>query len=707
MSLIAYPAVLKGRRFAPLVLALLGSAPFAFAADNVVTPPTIVVTAAKIPWDLATTPAMVSVVSGDELRARGVNDLRTALATVAGVDVAPGGDAGPAGSVPGMWGLKEFDAFLLLVDGVPYGGAFNPAVPTLDLTGVDRIEVVRGAAPVTYGATSFVGVIHVIHSGAGSTPQRISAGGGTRSTALGAISGDLPAIGGLRQSFTLNGETREFAQQDSSVRRVHGLYRSGMDLAGGTLGVDLDLTLLRQAPYSPHPREGAALSDRFALDANVNPLDGRQDQDRAQLNARFARPLGSTSLTTTLSIAHTETHATRGFLRADFATDGITPNADGFRQRVGATDVYFDSYLSMRPTSRVNAVVGLDWLYGKGLQTSANFEYAVLPDGSDRPLSSALPIDETTRLSDERNFGGLYSQIEWQPTDDWNLTAGARLNRTVETRAGETVPSDTLVATADADRRETTRLSGVIGASYSLWSQAADHVAVFGDLRSSYKPAAVDFGPEAEGGILRPETGKSGELGLRGRVLDGRWTWEASIFQMDFRNLVIHENVGGLPALANAGAERFRGAELETAWLIHDSLRLIGTYAYHDAAFTDYARLQPDGSIQQLAGNQLELSPRHLAAIGLLLAPPRGWMGSIIASHTGSRFLNKGNSSTAAAFTMIDASLGYRGARWEVRLDGYNLSDRRDPVAESELGDAQFYRLPGRSVVMMVTSQLR
>ncbi|MCX6943422.1 MAG: MFS transporter, partial [Opitutales bacterium] len=41
---------------------------------------------------------------------------------------------GPAGSAPGFWGLREVDAFLLVVDGVPYGGAFNPALASLDLT---------------------------------------------------------------------------------------------------------------------------------------------------------------------------------------------------------------------------------------------------------------------------------------------------------------------------------------------------------------------------------------------------------------------------------------------------------------------------------------------------------------------------------------------------------------------------------------------
>jgi outer membrane cobalamin receptor len=85
-----------------------------------------------------------------------VTDLRSALALATGVDIAPGADQGPAASVPEFWGLKEFDAFLLVVDGVPWGGTFNPALETLSLVDVERIEILRGAAPVMYGTTSFV-----------------------------------------------------------------------------------------------------------------------------------------------------------------------------------------------------------------------------------------------------------------------------------------------------------------------------------------------------------------------------------------------------------------------------------------------------------------------------------------------------------------------------------------------------------------------
>lgn len=80
---------------------------------------TIQVTATRAATPLSDTPASVSIISGDQLRARLATDLRAALSFLAGVEISPGGDGGPAGSVPALWGLREFDAFLLVVDGVP------------------------------------------------------------------------------------------------------------------------------------------------------------------------------------------------------------------------------------------------------------------------------------------------------------------------------------------------------------------------------------------------------------------------------------------------------------------------------------------------------------------------------------------------------------------------------------------------------------
>src|SRR5262249_23434934 len=135
----------------------------------------IEVVATRVPEAPHDVPASVEVIDGDTLRATGATTLRDALALAAGVEVGPGGDAGPAGAVPEFWGLREFDAFLLVVDDIPWGGAFNPALTTLNLRDVERIEVLRGSAPVTYGATSFVGVIHVVHKPAATDTRYLTA----------------------------------------------------------------------------------------------------------------------------------------------------------------------------------------------------------------------------------------------------------------------------------------------------------------------------------------------------------------------------------------------------------------------------------------------------------------------------------------------------------------------------------------------------
>src|SRR4029079_13006778 len=178
------------------VIALVASVPAVSAAQTPTAPPPqkppviqekVALVATKGPEAPHDVPASIEVLTGDELRARGATSLRDALSLAAGVAIAPGGDGGPASAVPEFWGLREFDAFLLVVDGIPWGGALNPALSTLNLRDVERIEVLRGPAPVTYGATSFVGVINVVHTAAAATARYAEAHGGSYGTGGGGI----------------------------------------------------------------------------------------------------------------------------------------------------------------------------------------------------------------------------------------------------------------------------------------------------------------------------------------------------------------------------------------------------------------------------------------------------------------------------------------------------------------------------------------
>src|SRR5438105_6409072 len=210
--------------------------------------------------------ASIEVISGSDLRARGVKSLKDALALAAGIAIAPGSDAGPASAVPEFWGLREFDAFLLVVDGVPWGGAFNPAVATLDLRDVERIEVMRGPAPVTYGATSFVGVIHIVHRSASANERSGEVRGGSFGSA--AAAADLP-FGSLREwKSRLSGDfNREgFKDDHTSFSRGHADWRIAKVHEDRQTWLSADVNILRQEPASPHPREGTGLSTAVPLD---------------------------------------------------------------------------------------------------------------------------------------------------------------------------------------------------------------------------------------------------------------------------------------------------------------------------------------------------------------------------------------------------------------------------------------------------------
>ncbi|GAA0723750.1 TonB-dependent receptor [Dokdonella soli] len=674
-------------------------------ADDAQTLEPVQVTTSKIPVALSDTAANVSIVTGEDLRARGANDLRTALSLVAGVVIAPGGDAGPASAVPALWGLREFDAFLLVVDGVPSGGAFTPALVSLDLANVERIEVLKGAAPVSYGATSFVGVIHVIHYAAGQGPARVEVGVGNRGSARFALALPLSDSNApWRQSLLLDGEKRGLAGDRTNFDRAHLLYRGAGNVGGGEFSLDFDATLVRQDPGSPHPVENGVLSPRVPLDANDNPRGAKNNENRTQLALGYVLPTSLGEWSTRLAVAATNDDNARGFLRQDFADDGVTHNADGFQQGVHKTDVYLDSHIATELSEHATLVWGFDYLYGKGAQHSGNFEYPVFPNGSNAPDWQSPHIDEFTHVGDKRNFAGLYTELNYVLTDAWRVNAGVRFNHTHEVRDATHIDNTGPTPVEDQNgsvQRSDNRWAGALGTSYRLWQDGHDQITAYANYRNTFKPAVIDFGPESEGGILRPETARSAEAGLKGQHFDGRLDWDLSVFQMNFNNLVVAQAVNGLPSLTNAGKERFKGVELDGRYRFNNDLSLVGTYAYHDARFGDYVRLFGDTQVQ-LKGNLLELSPQHLGSVGLTYAPAEGLRAYGVASYNGAHFLDRRNTARAGAYTTFDAGVGYRLAAWEVRLDGYNLSDRRDAVAGSERGIEQFYRMPARSYWLSV-----
>jgi iron complex outermembrane receptor protein len=446
----------------------------------------------------------------------------------------------------------------------------------------------------------------------------------------------------------------------------------------------VDVNLLRQDPASPHVREGATLSTNTPLDANYNPAGAYLNEDRFSALVGRERPvMKSAAWATTASFTHSSQRIFRGFL-----TDvSNTPNnATGTRENIDINDLYFDTHVAYPARKHVRFVGGGDFLFGNGEGRGTTFTYTA-------PLISAAlpavtePAPTGADAGDRRAFYGIYTLMEWTPDARVNLSAGVRLNATYE-RKGETGGSTR------------TRPSGSVGLMIKAWEQGDNHVRLFTNYRDTFKPAAFDFSLAENEGLLKPETAQSYEGGVKARAAGGRLDLEASGFHMDFNNLVTSATVAGLPVLQNTGKTRFKGFETATAVNLPRHVTGRVTYSFHDARFVDFVKEFDPGVPTQLAGKRIEMSARHLFSAGLIVAPERGVVASLVVKYTGERKLNQRNTAPAAAFTTVDLGVGYRHDRVEIRADGRNLTNRRDAVSESELGDAQYYLMPARSFLV-------
>ena len=633
------------------MLALLVAAPlFAQSSDY------IEVTATKIEEDPATVPSNITVITGDALRRSGARDLASALQLAGGVAVARGGDSGPAGVIPEIWGLREIDAFLLVVDGVPWGGAFNPSTQAIDFNDIERIEIVRGSAPVVYGATAFSGVIQIIHSRQGRRNFEVS--GGSFGSAGAAIN-----LGGLSASV----DRERFRDDRTRFDRGRIGWHGDAQTTAGRWRFDTDVMRLLQDPASPVLREGSVLSPRIAIDTNFNPEGAHIDETRLFGAATYDTQLASLPWTTTVSLTHSRVSTLRGFIQDFDARDGT-----GFDQSRRVTDLYFDTHLVKQWTPAVRVVYGFDHLAGWAKAETENFDYSLDQLGVLTPADQ----DEDLGLDDTRNFSAIYAQGDWTPSALWRVDAGVRLNHARESR--------------NEDRKTNTR-----GSAFAGISRMVGPVRLYADYRNTFKPAAIDFGPEPAEEILDPETSKSYEVGAKMRR--GAWNSQASVFLMDLDNLLIATSENGLPGLRNGGKQRFKGFDLETQFDVTNKARVSASYGHHDAKFRDYVQ-DFDGVPTQLAGKRFEMSPRDVAALNGSYAMTNGVSAWASLHYTGSRYLNKRNTALASGFTEVGAGVGYRASFGEIRVDGRNLTNKRAPIAESELGDAQYYLLPARSV---------
>jgi iron complex outermembrane receptor protein len=156
-------------------------APVVAAADKKLE--TVYVSATRSETAQMPVATQIKVISAEEIRVSGAKLLSEVLRTQAGIQLTDSDGSGARNVTVSMRGLSGTNNVLVLVDGRKLNNPSlaAPALNTVSLKDVERIEIVQGSAGVLYGDQAVGGVINIItrRAVAGEVDGSISATGGT------------------------------------------------------------------------------------------------------------------------------------------------------------------------------------------------------------------------------------------------------------------------------------------------------------------------------------------------------------------------------------------------------------------------------------------------------------------------------------------------------------------------------------------------
>lgn len=672
----------------------------------------IVVSATRSSTPNLELPNAAAVVSGDELKRRGARTLADALIDVAGLETGGGTDNGSRLPNIGIWGLKEFDALLITVDGVPVGGPFNPSLAQIPVGDIERIEIVKGPQGSMYGISGFAGMVQVFTRGGDHDGIAATVGSGSFGGADGKVLFHRALSAGTLDA-TLAGERGDGWQDRTGFDVIRGNVSFARSLGSSKLSLSYSALSDQQDWGSPMPvDQGVPLPGFEDPEHNVAVGGATVEHQVVTFGLHSTTPLGSASaLRNVLDFRRDQQTSVRSFVTL---VSGDTVESEGISLEPLERTVYEDlSLVTKLDAGGAHEVVSgaaITWGHTEAAGIGFDFDQ-LLSDPSSNPDWHDVPVGDNRSFDDKRLYFGVYAHDSWTPAAVRALTlsGGGRWDHASEdlTASGQETG---FPAVTSSDSRDDSDWSGDLGALVRLLPEngrgAFRALNAYGNWKSSFKPAAPNLTEAEEATILEPEHTHSIEGGLKGEAFAGQLSFDLSGFQLDFHNMVVGIlNELSEPELVNAGHERFKGWEASVHYSparVH-ALSLTAGWATHDPRFVEFTFVTPDGQFRDVSGKQIELAPGQLWNGGASYAPGHGLGGWAAYRHQGSRPLTRRNTFWTPGFDEVDAGLTYTATRATVSVSGRNLGDSRHYVSESDVGDSQFYVAPPLRVAGQVT----
>ena len=233
---------------------------------------------------------------------------------------------------------------------------------------------------------------------------------------------------------------------------------------------------------------------------------------------------------------------------------------------------------------------------------------------------------------------------------------------------------------------------------FTLTYLASDSLTVYGNIAKGTKPGGFnDSG--APKIAYDEEEAWNYEVGVKTSILNGRGTWNSSVYMIDWTDQQLTFNAqrpdGTLTSfIDNVGETSVTGFETELSMMLTDNWDLTANYSYTNAEIDEYINtdqailvgcnpraddyydcIQANGSVE---GNQTPRSPKHQASLRTMFRIPMGageWYVGGDIRYEGSKFAQVHNLAQTGSRTVVGAQAGYRTDRWEVTVWGKNLTD--------------------------------
>lgn len=613
---------------------------------------TVVVSATKVPRPAATLSQAVTVLLGDDLRARGVTRVTDALREVPGASIVQTGSFGGITSLFLRGGESRYTK--VLIDGVPVnepGGSFDFSHLTTD--NIDRIEIVRGPASVLYGADAVTGIVQIF-TRRGSDQGRASLG----------------ARGGTYHSLDFDGDAVGSSPMGGfSVGAAHhstdGIIPFNNEYRNGTLSSALTLAQGVGGDARVAARYTTA-EFHYPTDFTGQPVDSNSYRVQHRLTVGLD---ADRNLTPNVQARLLAGNNDVWDLSEDIAVPfgGTAPQHSASRSRGYRRDV--EGRVAFFLPSDATITVG--GAYEKEHENSSNGSGAV-----------GGPTSETDSFDASRHNVAYYTEVLGNLTDRFSYTVSGRVDDN-----------------SDYHRFATYRLGANSAVVPGIRIRASLSTAFNAPAFNQLRPTLYTVGSPD----LRPEKIRSAEIGLATNFHPELVRFSASYFTQRFGDLIQYVN-GGPPAFlgsyANLTAASSNGYEAELQLTPVTNWRGTASYTIVNPRVTE---VDPAYQGTDRVGDELIRRPTHSGSLVVSYSRPWGMSLGTAVSYVGKRpdtdFSQFPSPRvTLPAYTKVDLSAEY--PLTGLNRVGLTLNARLDNVFDKRYEDVFHFASPRRTILV-------